>query len=108
LLPEPAPLGEILEGEGGLARAGVPLNEVDPVGGEAAAQDVIEARDAGRDQAVGVRIPRCVAHGLPRHPSEPSVRSEGREVPGPARLSASLNRRFAPGPASLLDAALDS
>src|SRR5262249_31640803 len=71
------------EGEGGLARAGIALEKIDPVGREAAAQDVIQAGDAGGDQVVPARVPRRFAHSPPGLQSEAcsSIRSEGREVP---------------------------
>ncbi len=55
-LAEPDALEEVLEGQGRLPRAGVALDEVDPVGGEAAAQDIVQPRNPRRDQATLVSI----------------------------------------------------
>ena len=58
-LAEPHAFEEVLEGEGRLPRAGVALDEVDPVGGEAAAQDVVQSRDPRGDQAAPISPLRC-------------------------------------------------
>ena len=49
-LPEPLALQEPPQGQRRLPGAGVPLDQVDPVRREAAAQNVIKPRDARRDQ----------------------------------------------------------
>ena len=50
LLAEPHALQQALQGQGRLPRAGVALDQVDPVRREAAAQDVVEPGYARRDQ----------------------------------------------------------
>ena len=84
-------LAQELEGEGRLAGAGVALDQVQPAGGQAAAQDVVQPLDARRGPvAFGVRAVRpargCLHRGLilvkhfpashPESSLRPSVRVE--------------------------------
>ena len=88
-LAGPAARHEILEGEGRLARAGIPLQEVEPLAEEAAAEDVVEPRDPGRDGVVACG-PRLL-HGRSlinsasdrpfRPPGGPDSRGRGRRSP---------------------------
>src|SRR4051794_20361032 len=88
-LPEPAALEEILECERRLARAGIPLDEVNAVRGEAAAEDIIQPQDARGDQATRGPVPWWMAHCLPRPPrrGQKGRYRDGREFPGGRAVS---------------------
>ena len=49
-LPAPHALEQAVERERGLARTGVALDEVEPVGGEAAAEHIVESGDPCGEQ----------------------------------------------------------
>ena len=71
-------LAEELQGGGGLADAGVALQQVEPVRREAAAQDVVHTRDTSRN-ALAVKC--CHGHALSRRSDGYTAAREGGKRP---------------------------
>jgi len=85
------PFEQEAQGERRLAGAGVALDEVDAVGGQPAAQDVIQPLDAGRD---GGRVSAVAAHSLALAKCVARLCSRDQATnPPPSRTARSRRRR---------------